>query len=290
MMKIPRNLRQIPVRSVSCMGRGTTQETLGWTHSIAFLGHRIIAAGVTTARRGFAFSRPPGQMSVVMVSLAGTGHVMLADGWQHWPTGHAVRMPAAAEHGYCKSSGAEPWRLAWVCFRDDAEPIVPGAQCSMIPAAGDPLAHAISDAVRERQAPGDATMLHHYSALIDGHARRLLQRAPDARLVSVWEAVGKDLAQAWTLGDLMRLSGLRAEALRLACQHAHGRSPLAHVTHLRLEQAATMLAGSRRSVAQIANEVGYENAFAFSSAFKRAWGASPAIWRGTRHGEFIIPG
>ena len=158
-----------------------------------------------------------------------------------------------------------------------------------MPASGVALEHAITDAVNERQAPGDATMLHHYSAMIDGHARRLLQRAPDPRLLAVWDVVSKDLTQSWTLGDLMRLSGLRAEALRLACQHAYGRSPLAQVTHLRLEQAATMLAGSQLSVAQIANEVGYENAFAFSTAFKRAWGASPAIWRGHRRGPYIIP-
>ena len=289
MMTIPRHLRQIPVQSFTRMGRGTTQVTLGWTQSIAFLGHRVIAAGVTTARKGFAFARPPGDMSVVMVSLAGTGQVLMAGHWQDWPVGYAVRMPAAAAHGYCISPGSEPWRIAWVCFRDVADPIVPGVQCSMIQASGEALSHAIVDAANERQVLGDVTMLHLYSALIDGHARRMLQRAPDARLIAVWEAVGKDLAQAWMLGDLMRLSGLRSEALRLACHHAYGRSPLAQVTHLRLEQAATLLAGSQRSVAQIANEVGYENAFAFSSAFKRAWGASPAIWRGKRQGAFIIP-
>lgn len=286
---IPHDLRQIPARSISRMGGNSTQVTVGWPQCIAFLGYRIIAAGVTTARRGFAFSRPPGDMSVVMVSLSGQGNVLMAGHWQDWPAGHAVRMPAAAEHGYCASPDSSEWRLAWVCFRDGADPIVPGLLCSMIPASGDAFAHVIEDAARERQAPDAATMLHHYSALIDGHARRLLQRAPDVRLKAVWEAVAQDLGQAWTLGDLMRLSGLRAEALRLACQHAHGRSPLAQVTHLRLEKAATLLAGSHRSVAEIANEVGYENAFAFSTAFKRAWGASPAIWRGRRQGAFIIP-
>jgi AraC-like DNA-binding protein len=43
--------------------------------------------------------------------------------------------------------------------------------------------------------------------------------------------------------------------------------------------AADLLRDTDATVAAVAREVGYESAFAFSAAFKRAHGHSPAAWR-----------
>jgi AraC-like DNA-binding protein len=43
--------------------------------------------------------------------------------------------------------------------------------------------------------------------------------------------------------------------------------------------AADLLLDTDATVAAVAHEVGYENAFAFSAAFKRTHGHSPTAWR-----------
>jgi AraC-like DNA-binding protein len=106
----------------------------------------------------------------------------------------------------------------------------------------------------------------------------------------VWDAVLADPAQAWTLGDLARLAGCSIESLRIAVQEQTGHSPMAHVTWLRIRRASSQLLLGDMSVAQIAAEVGYENPFAFSVAFKRLMGFAPAVYRGQRHGQYLVPG
>lgn len=272
------------------MGRGTTQIDIGWHACRAFLGHRIIACGVTSAQAGFAFFRPPGTMGVVMAGVTGSGHALLGDRWVRWPAGHAVLMPASASHGYCHA-GPGPWQVAWICYRDDPGvlPVVPGSACTLVRFDAEPLAHAIADCQRERFAAADASLFHHYAGLIDLLARRVARHGHDDRLDVVWQAVHDDLARPWTLGDLARLAGLAPETLRVACQRVTGRSPVEHVTRLRLERAAAILSISETPVAAVAEAVGYGNPFAFSTAFKRTWGVSPATYRGQRRGGLIIP-
>ena len=51
------------------------------------------------------------------------------------------------------------------------------------------------------------------------------------------------------------------------------------VAFLRMRRAATLLESTRQKINSIARTVGYDNAFAFSTAFKRHIGTSPADYR-----------
>ena len=57
---------------------------------------------------------------------------------------------------------------------------------------------------------------------------------------------------------------------------------MAYLTQWRLQLAAEKLASGSAKVAAIADQVGYESEPAFSRAFKRATGHSPAAWRRAR--------
>ncbi|MNC86159.1 Regulatory protein SoxS [compost metagenome] len=58
-----------------------------------------------------------------------------------------------------------------------------------------------------------------------------------------------------------------------------GLPPMRYLTGWRMQVATERLRDTRRSVAQIAAEVGYESEIAFARAFKREFSASPAQWR-----------
>ncbi len=51
------------------------------------------------------------------------------------------------------------------------------------------------------------------------------------------------------------------------------------VAFLRLQRAAGALATTRDKMATIAEAVGYQDAFAFSVAFKRHFGVAPSVYR-----------
>ena len=55
-----------------------------------------------------------------------------------------------------------------------------------------------------------------------------------------------------------------------------------YLSRQRLRFAAERLREGRESVAGVAMEVGYESEAAFSRAFKREFGRSPAAWRKDR--------
>ena len=58
-----------------------------------------------------------------------------------------------------------------------------------------------------------------------------------------------------------------------------GMPPIRYLTIWRLQTAKRNLRESRKTIAQLAQEVGYGSDEAFSRAFKREFGLSPARWR-----------
>ena len=47
----------------------------------------------------------------------------------------------------------------------------------------------------------------------------------------------------------------------------------------RMQIAARLMADSKMKIGAVAHEVGYDSEAAFSRAFKRTTGVSPALWR-----------
>ena len=52
-----------------------------------------------------------------------------------------------------------------------------------------------------------------------------------------------------------------------------------YLTHWRMHVAANDLRNTSASLAQVAQNVGYDSEAAFSRAFKKALGTAPATWR-----------
>jgi AraC-like DNA-binding protein len=88
-----------------------------------------------------------------------------------------------------------------------------------------------------------------------------------------------DPARAWTLEALATEAGLSRTALAGRFREAMGDTPLAHLRTLRLQAAMRLLGQTEQTLEQVAQAVGYQDAFSFSKAFKREVGLSPREFR-----------
>jgi AraC-like DNA-binding protein len=102
-------------------------------------------------------------------------------------------------------------------------------------------------------------------------------------------AVGRALAimhgkpsAPWTLERLGEEAAVSRSVLHERFVHFIGQPPMQYLAQWRMQLAAGWLRDTDAKVADIASDVGYENEAAFSRAFKRAVGESPAAWRRSR--------
>ncbi|WP_406285670.1 AraC family transcriptional regulator [Embleya sp. NBC_00896] len=81
--------------------------------------------------------------------------------------------------------------------------------------------------------------------------------------------------QPWTVGSLASAVGVSRASLARRFADLIGEPPMAFLTSWRLALAADLLCEPGASVGGVAEKVGYGDAFAFSTAFKRVRGISP---------------
>jgi AraC-like DNA-binding protein len=86
-------------------------------------------------------------------------------------------------------------------------------------------------------------------------------------------------AYPWTLNELACRAGMSRAALAARFTHLVGHAPIAYLTLWRMQIAARLLADGCMKVASVGREIGYDSEAAFSRAFKKIVGLSPAAWR-----------
>lgn len=163
--------------------------------------------------------------------------------------------------------------------------------------SGDPTGEWLQDCIRHLASeagparPGRAALLSKMAeALFIATLRRYMEGLPPEQ--TGWLAgardpvVGGALAllhrrpfHPWTAADLAAEVGVSRSVLTERFARFLGEPPLTYLARWRLQLAARLLQATRKSVLQIALEVGYESEAAFNRAFKREFGLPPARYR-----------
>jgi AraC family transcriptional regulator len=104
----------------------------------------------------------------------------------------------------------------------------------------------------------------------------------DDRVRRAMEYIRDNLGEALSLEAIALQAGLSRFHLLRLFKGACGETPFQHITRLRIEEACRLLSSGSRSVAEIAFLCGYENPAHFASAFRRATGSSPTLYRAAR--------
>ena len=109
--------------------------------------------------------------------------------------------------------------------------------------------------------------------------RRYLASLQDRMVSRALALLHRRVAHRWTTEELAREVGLSRSAFAERFTSVLGTQPMHYLASWRLQVAAQRLRDSPAATAQIAFEVGYESDAAFSRAFKRSFGMTPAAWR-----------
>ncbi|BDP43912.1 AraC family transcriptional regulator (plasmid) [Deinococcus aetherius] len=268
------------LRDTQVLGDRTREHVVPATGCLPLALHHMVAAGVSEAGPGFQWVRRQPDISVLLACVAGHGQVRVGEQWVVCAPGSAYLAPRGALHAY-HTSGDERWTLAWVIYQEGPQqaPLVDVPAPTLVPLAAEPLHASILGLYGEFIGSAEPAFLRHWADLVHLHVERAVRRRREGRLARVWEAVDGDLARAWTVRDLAELAHVSSEQLRLLCHRHLGRSPLRQVTQLRMQRATHLLRATGWSVEAVALAVGYDNAFAFSTAFRRWAGVPPSGFR-----------
>ncbi|MDX8032951.1 AraC family transcriptional regulator [Lentzea sp. BCCO 10_0856] len=111
------------------------------------------------------------------------------------------------------------------------------------------------------------------------HSTGWMAARADVVVGPVLQAMHASPARAWTLALLAKEAGVARTTLATRFAKLVGVPPLTYLTDWRMAVAADLLAESSATVASVARQVGYADAFGFSAAFKRVHGFSPSECR-----------
>ncbi len=104
--------------------------------------------------------------------------------------------------------------------------------------------------------------------------------ATDRAVEGLCQCLADNPAGRWSLPSLARGTGLSWERLRKLFTARTGQSPQSWRLHCRMDRARELLLASDAPIGDIASELGYPSAFAFSAQFKRSVGIAPSRFRG----------
>lgn len=242
--------------------------------------HHIVHAGVMQARHPFRVSRINPNGAYMMACMEGRGQVLVDGRWESLVAGQGCLLPPFVMNRF-QCLPRVPWKFCWVRYAESRE--TPSFISSSTPVMGafahEPLLHAILGLRAEAADRNDpqaqeawVNLLHHY---VMGFAQ---PQHRDERIVKLWQVVERDLARAWTLKQMADLAHVSHEHLRRLCRQHLGRSPLQQLTFLRMQRAQQLLNSTSDKIETIAHAVGYENAFTFSTSYKKWIG-----WRPSEH-------
>lgn len=197
---------------------------------------------------------------------ARVGASMMSGAYQLWntpvhpffaelPTWHVLR----AAHG----AGLDPLGLTVAMLADEARRDDMGRD-SVVQGLLDVLFTYLLRELVAKGAEGGVGWRH---ALQDPHVRKAVA------------SMHAEPARAWTLESLAAMAGLSRSVLALRFRDTMGDTPLAYLRVVRLQRAMRLLLEDDSTLEQVANAVGYHDAFGFSKAFKRAVGVSPGEYR-----------
>lgn len=275
-------------RETHLVGRRCRERMLDSEHFPVLRKAPFIWGGYSVVRAPYRLVRLRSVHSHIVASVSGRGRTLIDGAAVDWRPGQVLLAPVGQHHAF-EVVGAGPWTIAWVFFDDTvAAPALRGERPELIDADASDFIAILQVLTREASGAAQPSMMEPLVSILETAARRLAGNVPvDRRLWRLWGTVESDLARKWTVEELARAASMSEEHLRRLCHKSYQRSPVDHLTHLRMRRASTMLRSSSVKMEEVASQVGYGSVYSFSVAFRRWSGVPPGRFR--RNDASLVP-
>lgn len=121
--------------------------------------------------------------------------------------------------------------------------------------------------------------MRQYSVTFTDQDAGWLKGVADPQIGRALAAIHHNIGSPWSADSLAREVSMSRSAFVDRFTTLVGMPPIRYLTIWRLQVAKRSLRETRKTIAQVAQDVGYGSDEAFSRAFKREIGLSPARWR-----------
>ena len=127
--------------------------------------------------------------------------------------------------------------------------------------------------------------VRHYSSTLHEDEVGWLRGLKDLHIGRALALIHQQVSAHWSVEALAKEVALSRSAFVERFTSLVGVPPIRYLTVWRFQTAKLNLRETGKTIAQLANSVGYESEEAFSRAFKREFGLSPARWRDRHSAE-----
>lgn len=235
--------------------------------------------GLSNAGPGYEMQRPAPDTGHLLVCYGGVGEVFVDGDWRHCGPGQTYLTPPLAPMGF-RTLPRRRWQFAWAYLTGLEHSLIATLTPVLVTANPGPLVSAIEGLYLELariEASGTTATerLELWGDLVRSYIVEIAAGGTPNPLWRLWAEVDARLSETWSLERLATFAGMHPETLRRLALRTIGRSPMQQVTHLRMRRAEALLRSTQNKIQHIAQQVGYSNMFAFSTAFRRWKGEPP---------------
>ncbi|MEO6567121.1 MAG: AraC family transcriptional regulator [Opitutaceae bacterium] len=260
----------------------------------------VTDAGYFPDAKGHFVERPNGAPThLVLACLRGSGWAKSGTNEYSIHAGDLVWLHAKRSHAY-GANRDEPWTIGWVHFTgDEAEhwrkfvgfPDTPIAVLSHVSAEGisalkfEQIYLHLEHGYSIPELVSTAITLRHALSLA-AHAVRIggTARSSKERIAAVRDHLKETLDQQHSLHELASAAGLSVPHFCALFRQQTGYAPIDFLIRQRMRHACRLLDTTDNSIAAVAAEVGYEDAYYFTRSFRRIVGCPPRTYRKTTKG------
>jgi len=249
------------------------------------LPFRVEYAGHYRSKAGFRSSVKTIDFIQVFWCAAGEGIIVINGREQVLRAGQVALYFPRMEHRYY--TAGKKWDVYWWTMQGSLAPSIAAAfgLGAEIYDAGPPPVRMFAQLARALRNPApygeaQASSIAFQLLVRIGHSQAKIKRQADPEISGIVATINAEWHKpALNVKQLAAASGMNRTALSHRFRKAVGISPGEYIARLRVQNAVSLLTGTRRPVEHIAASCGYLDRHYFARLLKKRMGASPARLR-----------
>lgn len=263
------------------LGERSTEQFVSPQQAPLFASAHIRLAGITHAVDEYLCARKSTGHHTILITLEGQGQLICNQEKMTLHEAQLCVLPKGVDFCYQKMDSA--WRFIWFIVEDCSAWPLNNTQALIWPLDSykilqhslQLLALAINPMTAAQLAKDVvATLASVFNKVNVNHAG-----SSEVRLQKMFSEVEQQIHVRWTVALLAKKMHCSEPTLHRMCLKQFTHSPMQQVIDLRIKRACFLLINSDWTLNNIAQQVGYKDAFNLSKIFKKKLNVCPSQWR-----------